>query len=238
MGLEVAIMQPTYLPWIGYFAMIDRVDQFIYLDSVQFARRSWQQRNRIKSANGELMLTVPVSSKGRRDQLISETSILWASGFAPKHVRAIESAYRQAPFFEAYFGDLKAALLKEQPSLADYTIALIEFLCGAFNIVTLRRRSSDLAAEGHKASLLAALCKKVGATSYLSAPGSQEYIEESDAFERAGISVRYHRYDHPVYPQGKGGFVSYMAAIDLLFHCGGDEGLRVLRQGVGRQSPT
>ena len=91
MGLEVAIMQPTYLPWIGYLAMIDRVDQFIYLDSVQFARRSWQQRNRIKTANGELMLTIPVSSKGRRDQLISETSVLWTSGFAPKHVRAIEA---------------------------------------------------------------------------------------------------------------------------------------------------
>ena len=237
MGLEVAIMQPTYLPWIGYLAMIDRVDQFIYLDSVQFARRSWQQRNPIKTANGELMLTIPVSSKGRRDQLISETSVLWTSGFAPKHVRAIEAAYRQAPFFETYFGGLKSALLKEQPSLADYTIGLIEFLCEAFNIVTPRQRSSNLAAEGQKASLLAALCREVGGSSYLSAPGSQEYIEESDAFKRATVSVRYHRYDHPVYSQGKGEFMPYMAAIDLLFHCGGDEGLRVLSQGVERLSP-
>jgi hypothetical protein len=232
MGLEVAIMQPTYLPWVGYLAMIDRVDRFIYLDSVQFTRRSWQQRNRIKSANGELMLTVPVISKGRRDQLIAETSVLWTSGFGLKHARAIEDAYRQAPFFEKYFSDLKVELLKEQPSLADFTIGLIEFLCRAFDIVTPRVRSSALGVEGHKASLLAALCQKVGATSYLSAPGSQEYIEESDAFERASVSVRYHRYDHPVYPQGKGAFLPYMAAIDLLFHCGGEDGLKVLRQGV------
>jgi hypothetical protein len=232
MGIEVAIMQPTYLPWIGYLAMIDRVDRFVYLDSVQFARRSWQQRNRIKSATGELMLTTPVISKGLRDQLISETSVLWESGFALKHARAIESAYRQAPFFERYFSDLKAALSKEQPSLADFTIGLIEFLCGAFNIATPRIRSSGLGVEGQKASLLAALCKKVGASSYLSAPGSQEYIEESDAFEREGISVRYHRYNHPEYPQGKGAFLPYMAAVDLLFHCGGDEGLTILRRGV------
>jgi hypothetical protein len=232
MGIEVAIMQPTYLPWIGYLAMIDRVDRFIYLDSVQFARRSWQQRNRIKSAHGELMLTIPVISKGRRDQLISETSILWTDGFAPKHTRAIEAAYRQSPFFEKYFGDLKAVLLKEQPSLADYTIGLIEFLCGAFGVTTPRIRSSSLGVEGQKASLLASICKEVGASSYLSAPGSQEYIEESDAFERASVSVRYHRYNHPEYPQGKGAFLPHMAAIDLLFHCGGDEGLKVLRQGV------
>lgn len=232
MGVEVAIMQPTYLPWVGYFAMIDRVDQFIYLDSVQFARRSWQQRNRIKSTNGELMLTIPVINKGRREQLISETNVLWESGFSAKHVRAIEAAYRKAAFFEQYFGDLKARMLKEPSSLADFTIGLIEFLCQAFKIVTPRIRSSSLEAEGQKASLLATLCEKVEATSYLSAPGSQDYIEESDAFRRASVSVRYHHYNHPEYAQGKGPFLPYMAAIDLLFHCGGDEGLKIMRQGV------
>jgi hypothetical protein len=234
MESEVAIMQPTYLPWIGYFAMIDRVDRFVYLDSVQFARRSWQQRNRIKSADGELMLTIPVNSKGRRDQLIAETEIVWTSGFSTKHVRAIEAAYRKAPFFETYFDGLKTKLLQEQPFLADFTIGLIEFLCGAFNIATPRVRSSSLQAGGQKADLLASLCQTVGATSYLSAPGSQGYIEESDAFERASVSVRYHHYNHPIYPQGKRDFLPYMAAIDLLFHCGGDEGLKILRQGVER----
>jgi hypothetical protein len=178
------------------------------------------------------MLTIPVINKGFRDQLISETRIVWTSGFNMKHVRAIEAAYRQAPFFEQYFAGLKTEVMKEQPSLADFTIGLIEFLCDSFNIVTPRIRSSTLGTDGQKADLLVSLCKKVGATSYLSAPGSQGYIEESDAFKRASVSVRYHHYNHPVYAQGKGDFLPYMAAIDLLFHCGGDEGLKVLRGGV------
>jgi len=82
----VAIMQPTYLPWLGYFGLMDRVDTFVYLDSVQFARRSWQQRNRIKSERGEVMLTVPVAKKGLRDQKIADVEILYGPDFsAPTH---------------------------------------------------------------------------------------------------------------------------------------------------------
>jgi hypothetical protein len=232
MPSEVAIMQPTYLPWIGYFAMIDRVDRFVYLDSVQFAKRSWQQRNRIKTPNGELILTVPVLSKGKRDQTIAEAQIDWDSGFAAKHVRSIESAYRGAPHFAQYFEPLKAKLSRQAPSLADYTIGLIDFLCESFGITTPRERSSNLKAAGQKAELLAAISNELRANRYLSAPGSREYIEESDAFERAGVAVNYHEYTHPTYPQGAGDFLPYMAAIDLLFHCGGEAGLRIIRQGV------
>jgi hypothetical protein len=174
MSCEIAIMQPTYLPWIGYFAMIDRVDRFVYLDSVQFAKRSWQQRNRIKAAQGELMLTVPVLSKGQRDQTIAEAQIDWDSGFAVKYVRSIESAYRAAPHFAEHFEPLKAKLSDKVPSLADYTIGLIDFLCDCFGITTPRERSSKLAATGQKADLLAAICSELGAARYLSAPGSRE----------------------------------------------------------------
>jgi len=232
MSTEIAIMQPTYLPWIGYLAMIDRVDRFVYLDSVQFARRSWQQRNRIKTANGELMLSVPVLSKGKREQTIAEAQIDWDSGFAAKYARTIESAYRNAPCFSQYFEPFKAKLTEQAPSLADYTIGLIEFLCESFGITTPRERSTNLSATGQKAELLAAICTELGASRYLSAPGSREYIEESDAFSRAGVTVAYHEYTHPVYPQGAGEFLPYMAAADLLFHCGGEGGLRIIRQGV------
>lgn len=235
MSAEIAIMQPTYLPWIGYFAMIDRVDRFVYLDSVQFARRSWQQRNRIKTANGELMLSVPVLSKGKRDQTIAEAAVDWDSGFAAKHARSIEAAYRAAPFFAEHFEPLRAKLAEPVPSLGDYTIGLIEFLCGRFGIDTPRIRSSSLKSEGQKAELLAAICTELGAGRYLSAPGSREYIEESHAFGRAKVAVDYHEYSHPAYTQGAGAFLPYMAAIDLLFHCGGEAGLRVIRQGVTSQ---
>ena len=232
MSVEIAIMQPTFLPWIGYFSMIDRVDRFVYLDSVQFAKRSWQQRNRIKTPNGELMLSVPVLSKGKREQTIAEAQVDWDSGFSAKQLRSIETAYRGAPHFAQYFESLKMKLSEQAPSLADYTIGLIEFLCESFGITTPRERSSGLRAEGQKAELLAAICKELGATRYLSAPGSREYIEESDAFGQAGVSVNYHDYAHPAYPQGAGEFLPYMGAIDLLFHCGGQAGLRIIRQGV------
>lgn len=230
--MNVAIMQPTYLPWIGYLAMIDRVDRFVYLDSVQFARRSWQQRNRILSGDGELMLSVPVFSKGMRDQKIAETRVDWLSGFAKKHLKSIETAYRRAPFFEIYFGPLRECYNSEPATLADFTIGIIDFLCNSFGIETPRVRSSSLPGEGRQAELLASICQKMGATQYLSAPGSRDYIEQSHVFERAGVTVRYHEYDHPTYPQGSGPFLSHMAAIDLLFWCGGQEGLEVLRRGT------
>lgn len=212
--------------------MIDRVDLFVFLDSVQFARRSWQQRNRIRTAQGELMLSVPVLSKGKRDQTICEAQIDWHSGFAAKHVRSIETNYRSAPHFVTQFEPLRSKLLQPASSLADYTVGLIDHLCEAFGIGTPRVRSASLAATGQKADLLAAICVEKHADSYLSAPGSREYIEQSDAFSSAGVRVYYHEYDHPIYPQGAGEFIPYMAAIDLLFHHGGEAGLRIIRDGV------
>lgn len=225
-------MQPTYLPWIGYFAMIDRADEFIYLDSVQFARRSWQQRNRIKTAQGELMLTIPVQKKGMRDQPISETQIDISSGFGVKHWRSIEGAYRNAPHFAAHAAALERHFAASAANLADFNIGLIETLCDIFGIDTPRRRSSGMASRGSKADLLAALCREAGADRYLSAPGSREYIEETHAFEQAGVTLEYHLYQHPVYAQGNGEFLPYMAAIDSLFHLGAQEALAAMRAGV------
>lgn len=228
----VAIMQPTYLPWIGYFAMIDQVDEFIYLDSVQFARRSWQQRNRIKTAQGEMMLTIPVLNKGFRDQTLAETVIAADSNFGQKHWRSIEAAYGRAPHFAAY-APAFAPLFADPPArLADFTIDLIDTICGIFGITTPRRRSSTMISQGSKADLLANLCREAGAERYLSAPGSRDYIEASTAFADLGVDVDYHGYEHPVYPQGKGDFLPYMAAIDLLFQQGAERGLDMLRAGV------
>jgi len=226
----IAIMQPTYLPWIGYFGMIDRADRFVFLDSVQFARRSWQQRNRIKTANGVQMLTVPVLKKGARDQTIAEVQIDTAARFAEKHRRAIEHALGKAPYFKDYSGALFAILEGGHEKLGELNIALIRWLCDAFGIEADFARSSEIAVEGSKADLLAALCRALDGDVYLSAPGSADYIEESDAFERAGIKVAYHRFEHPGYAQPHGPFEPYMSAIDLLFNLG-PESLACIRSG-------
>jgi len=226
----IAIMQPTYLPWIGYFGMIDRADTFVFLDTVQFARRSWQQRNRIKTANGPQMLTVPVHKKGARDQKIAEVQIDADSHFAEKHIRAIEHALSKAPYFKDYAGDLFGILQVDHPKLADLNINLITWLTGALGVSCRFLRSSNIEASGAKADLLANICEALDGNVYISAPGSRDYIETSDAFDSHGITVAYHRYEHPTYPQLYGDFEPYMSAIDLLFNVG-PQSLERIRSG-------
>lgn len=217
---RVAIMQPTYLPWSGYFGLMHSVDLFIFLDSVQFARRSWQQRNQIKTANGPQWLTVPVLAKGRRDQLISEVEIDGTVNFAASHRGSIEMSYRKAPCFDTHAGSLLALLESPGNRLADLTIGLILRLKALMGISSRMLRSSELDGVGSKADLLASLCQQVGATEYISPPGSREYLEASDAFAKIGVPVRYFEFIHPEYPQRFGEFLPNMSCIDMLFNCG------------------
>lgn len=229
--IRVAIMQPTYLPWLGYFALIDRVDVFVFLDSVQFERRSWQQRNQIKSGNGSLMLTVPVHKKGLREQIIADVRIKRGAGFPENHVRAITLNYARAPYFDRYGPQLFGVIRRSYERLADLTIALTGWLADQLGITTRCLRSSALGAEGRKAELLADICRRLGAERYISPPGSRDYLHQSDAFDRSGIRVEYHDYEHPTYPQLHGPFVSHLSAVDLLLNAG-PESLELARRGV------
>jgi hypothetical protein len=176
------------------------------------------------------MLTVPVHKKGARDQKIAEVLIDDESHFAEKHIRAIEHALSKAPFFKDYAADLFAILQADHPKLADLNISLIAWLAEALGISCRFLRSSAIDAGGAKADLLANICGALDAEVYISAPGSREYIESSDAFDSHGIAVAYHRYEHPVYPQLYGDFEPYMSAIDLLFNLG-PQSLERIRSG-------
>ncbi len=213
-------MQPTYLPWSGYFGLMQSVDVFVLLDSVQFARRSWQQRNQIKTANGAQWLSVPVLSKGKRDQLISEVELEKSSGFAATHRRSIQNSYAKTPHFKKYADTLLPLLDNRSPLLADLTIALILQLKAHLGIETRVLRASELECNGAKADLLASLCKQIGASAYVSPPGSKDYLDESDAFDAINVPVRYYAFKHPEYPQPFGEFLPYMSVIDMLFNCG------------------
>ncbi len=220
MTLKVAIMQPTYLPWIGYFDLMDQCDLFIFLDSVQFDKRSWQQRNRIKSQKGEEPLTVPVFSKGKFDQKINEVEIDHTSRFSDKHLKTIQHAYAKAPFFNEYFEDLSKIFSKKQPLLVDLNISLIIWFKEKIGIKTKLVRSSQIGGNGSKVELLVSLCKEVGATHYISPPGSKNYIDENNLFISNGITLSYHSYQHPQYAQLHGDFLPYMSILDLLFNEG------------------
>lgn len=227
---RVAIMQPTFLPWCGYFGLVQAVDVFIFLDSVQFAKRSWQQRNQIKAPQGAQWLTVPVASKGKREQLICEARIDSTVNFVDTHRKTIKSNYAKA----AYFKDLGPALLARiegQTLLAELNIGIIEYCCTQLGIKTPLLRSSQMQGTGAKADLLASLCKEVGATEYISPPGSKDYLDESSAFDEIGVPVRYFNFRHPEYAQLFGKFLPYMSVIDILFNCG-DKSAELIRGGI------
>jgi hypothetical protein len=225
-------MQPTYIPWIGYFDLMDQADVFVFLDSVAFAKRSWQQRNRIKTNQGELLLTIPVQNKGLRHQLICETRLEETSKFQGDHLKAIKYNYSKSPYFMELIQELSALYEQKYSLLVDFNLALIEFCRRKLNMPEKPMiRSSQLSADGDKVERLVNICKEVGADAYLSALGSKEYIEENNLFEKLGIHLSYHHYAHPVYPQLHGDFLPYMSVLDLLFNVGPEKSLEVIRSG-------
>lgn len=226
----VAIMQPTFLPWIGYFSLIDQVDTFVFLDSVQFDKRSWQQRNRIKTAQGAQYLSVPVLSKGKRDQKICEVEIDTSQKFQIRHLKTIENNYRKAPYFLKYWQDFKDQFLKEYSFLSDLNIILIKWFCEKLGLNPDFLFASKLNVEGKKVELLIDICRKTNADCYLSPLGSKTYIEDNNLFEKQGIMLQYQDYVHPQYSQLYSGFISHLSVLDLLLN-EGNSSLKILRMG-------
>jgi hypothetical protein len=230
--MKVAISQPTYLPWIGYFDLIDQADVFVLLDDVQFEKQSWQQRNRIKSPTGLQWITVPVRFRGRLGQKIKDVEIR-VPDFWRDHLRAIELNYRRAPFFSAYYEDLSAILHSSGSLLVDLNTRLIEWAMVALRLTTKLMRSSELKQEGKRTELLANICRRLGATSYLSPIGAADYLlAEKETLSSRGIQVRFHNYAHPEYQQLFPPFLPYACILDLLFNVG-PEAMTVIRNGRG-----
>jgi hypothetical protein len=230
--MKIAISQPTYLPWLGYFDLIDQVDAFVLLDSVQFEKQSWQQRNRIKTPTGLQWLTVPVAFRGRLGQRIMEVEIRDPE-FCRNHLRAIELNYRRAPFFDRYFPQL-TAILEQYSSggrLVDLNVEIIHWGCAALGIGVPLVRSSELSCDGRRSTLLVNLCKYLHADSYLSPPGSAAYlIDDLQLFADAGIDVAFQHFEHPIYRQMFKPFIPYASLLDVLFN-EGETSSAILRSG-------
>lgn len=218
--MKVAIMQPTYLPWIGYFDLINKVDIFVLFDSVQFEKRSWQQRNRIKGPHGEVMLTVPVITKGRRFQLISVVEINQELCFFDGHLKSIKHAYSKAPYFEQYFDVIQNNYDQRHSLLVDLNIDFITLFCRLLGIETKLIRSSSLPVDGKSSELLVNICNNLNAKEYHSPARSYDYIQDGDIFLKNNIKVKYHQFNHPIYQQRFGSFLSHLSVIDLLFNVG------------------
>jgi hypothetical protein len=213
------ILQPSYIPWRGYFQQIDAADLFVFFDDVQYDRRGWRNRNRIKTANGTTWLTIPVLNKGsRRDATpINEIAINWDEPWPKKHWRAIELAYSKAPFFDDYAPRIAPLYERHDELLSEFTIASTVLLAELIGISgTEFVRSSTLGAEGAKSERLLDVLAKVGADHYISGPAARDYIEE-ELFAEHGVSLEYVDYEYEPYEQLHPPYDPQVSLIDLIF---------------------
>ena len=231
-----AIMQPTYLPWIGYFDLIDSVDVFVFLDDVKLEKCSWQVRNRIKNSTGELLLTVPVKkTKNSLDLKINETEINNITNWQKNHLDSIYFSYKRAPYFSEVYPFLESLINSEKVYLKNLNINIIKNIAQRLGIKTKFVVASEMqGVEGKKDTRLVAICNSLGCREYFSPKGSAVYIEAhcpGGMFSEAGIGLKYQNYEHPVYAQLFGEFLPFMSIVDLLFNHGFEKLLEIIRQG-------
>jgi len=222
----VAVHQPQYMPWLGYFDKIDRADVFVLLDNVQFKKNEWQNRNRIKSPQGPQWLTIPVRYKF--PQLINEVEINHQERWQHKQQQALLSNYRKAPFW-AILEPLQGEIFSRTwTMLADLNIYVVKQLVNLLGITTPLYTASELCAFPEEPDeRLVAITKYFGADTYLAGSGGHDYMK-LDIYEQAGIKVLFQDYQHPAYSQLFGSFEPYLSAIDLIYNHGADS-LNILR---------
>ena len=225
--MRVTIHQPQFLPWLGYLDKIDRADLFILLDTVQFKKNEWQNRNRIRTANGWQWLTVPVLH--HFGQRVQEVTINPAAAWREQHLRALEMHYARAPFRDRYLPALQEIYAQGWTKLSELNVVVIRWLLQAYGIGTPLRCASGMVAREEPTDRLIDICRVVGATQYLAGPGADGYMDKP-RFEASGVELEIQEFRHPSYRQVYEPFEPNLSAIDLLF-CMGPEALSHLRGG-------
>lgn len=235
MGKLIGIMQPTYMPWLGYFSMIDQVDEFVFLDNVQLVSRSWQVRNKIKYNGAEKILSIPVHKEKSREERYIFNTPYSGSEWKIKHLNIIAQAYRKSPYFKCVMSFLRDIYNADYDSIGGFNSTVISEICKKIGITTDLLHSSSLGVTGHKDKLLVEICKKRRAEAYLSAQGSATYIESdspSGEFGRNGIELFYLNYEHPIYRQLGSEFLPFIGIYDLLFNEGFQQALNIIKCGA------
>jgi WbqC-like protein family len=220
---RTAIVQSNYIPWKGYFDLMNAVDAFVLLDDVQYTRRDWRNRNRIKTALGTRWLSIPVQTRGRYEQRIDETRIA-DERWARVHWSAIESAYGSAPHFDLIASRLAPlyATLRDAELLTEINSAFLLALRDALGIDTPISRSTDYPTAGGRDQRLLDICLATGATQYVSGPLARDYLDV-ELFERAGVEVVWFDYSgYRPYAQLHGAFEHPVSVVDLLCCEGGE----------------
>jgi hypothetical protein len=228
---RVAIVQSNYVPWRGYFDMIGSVDEFILLDDAQYTRRDWRNRNRIKTPQGPAWLSIAVEAKGKYTQAIRETRVADVQ-WPDRHWSTLRHAYARADGFAHVAGfveELYATV--PSPMLSDINHHFLTQVCERLGISTPITWSSDYRAEGARTERLLDLCRKAGASEYVSGPAARAYLDES-LFTHEAISVSWFEYGpYEEYDQVHPPFEPQVSILDVLLNTG-EEAARLVRPAV------
>lgn len=233
----IGIMQPTFLPWLGYFALIESVDRFVFLDDVQFAKQSWQSRNRIKGVNGSITLSLDVARKPSK--LPINKTRLADTGFEIKILKSIKYNLGRAPYFDLVYEIVDQAFREARGSLNTLNTSIITSICKVAGIGTAFYSATELGLANFdsRSGRLIALCQTLGGDFYLSPPGSYGYLTDERLFDTSPVKLLFFNFEHPTYPQFFGQFQSHVAVIDALAQVGPEEFRSLIRSGI-RQPKT
>lgn len=212
--------QPSYLPWLGFFSKMVKSDIFVYLDTVSYSKGDWSSRNKIRTHEGWMWLKIPILTGGKSNQIFTEVKIDNTQQWARKHWKSISMNYSRAPFFSLYENFFRDVYSNEWKYLSELDEHITKFLMESLGIkIKFVKASTSLQLEGQKSSLVLDMCMKMKADVFIFGGEGKNYAKIEN-FENAGIKVIFQEYEHPVYPQIHGEFISNMSVIDLLFNCG------------------
>jgi len=212
--------QPYFAPFPGFFYKAFMSDLFVMLDDVQFPQgTTWISRNRFKSHQGALWITVPVWKKGMGLQKISEVRICHEGRWAKKHVESLKTAYRKAPYLAEHLGFLEEMFSEKNEKLIDLNLALIQYLMKALDIHAKTVLLSDLNLPSSGSRRLVDVCKKLGASQFIAQTPAKKFIDEK-LFLDAGVELSFFNPPAPIYPQLWGDFIANLSVFDLVLNCG------------------
>lgn len=226
----VVVLQPGYLPWLGFFDQLREADVFVYYDDVQYDKHGWRNRNRVKGPDGQpVWLTVPVRTHGLARPRIDQVEIDGTARWARQHVGTLRHCYARAAHARPYLDELEELLMRPWRRLVDLDIAAVALVCRWLGLAREVARSSELAVAGEQTGRLVALCRHFGATRYFSGAAARDYLDVSQ-FACQGIAVEFQDFAHPRYEQLHGAFVPYLSIVDLVLNVG-ETSRSVLRIG-------
>ena len=219
--LILTAQQPVYLPWLGLFHKIALADSFVWFDDVQYQKKDWNNRNKIKTQNGPIWLIVPVLSKNHFEKKVGRIKINNDLPWAKKHLKSIQFSYSKSKYFDHYYDFFKDVYNKEWMFLSDLNLHILEFFLKELKIEVPIIKLSDLKLSGQKSDLVLNMCKHLKAKIYIFGGEGRNYADK-EKFIESGVRPYFQEYNHPVYFQIHGNFVPNLSITDLLFNMGPD----------------